>query len=200
WSSDVCSSDLGTVTSRPPPNPNAAYSSWWGVLVVPVVPVDSAELEPSMEVVSSSGDATMSSNASACMHQRPRAASMVTVMVSPWASSVVTRVRRIATATVTSAYAEQAAVVLQLLPPVSVTDEIVGCPPGLGESHAMASRIVAPAGTAWSSASVTSSADDDWIAVPTTPRCATGQSRLAVTAMFRSDQSVTAAASPGSRV
>ncbi len=168
--------------------------------MVPVVPVDSVELEPSLEVVSSSGDATTSSKASACMHQRPRASSMVTVMVSPWSSSVVTRVRRIATATVTPAFTLASGVVVQELSPVSVTDEIVGTPPGLGESHAMASRIVASTGTARSSVSVTSSSDDDWIAVPTTPRCATAQSRLAVAVMFRSDQSVIAAASSGSRV
>src|SRR5690606_7010691 len=98
------------------------------------------------------------------------------------------------------ACAETSGVVLQLLPPVSATPVMAGTPLGLGESQAMASRIVASAGTAWSSVSVTSSSDDDWIAVPTTPRCATGQSRLAVAVMFRSDQSVIAAASSGSRV
>lgn len=99
---------------RPDPNPNTAYRSSRAWPVVAVVPDTIDALEPGVLVAtSSSGDASMSSQASACIAHRERVPpEMVTVMMSPAVSAVVTRHRITATATVVPALAETSGVVV----------------------------------------------------------------------------------------
>src|SRR5690606_3661430 len=114
-----------------------------------------------------------SSYASACIAHRPRASpEIVTVMVSPSSSCVSTRARTTATATVTPESIDTSGVVVQVLPDESTTLAIVGTPPGLGASHAMDTRIVAPTGTSAASVSAKDVVVELAVAVPTVPRCA----------------------------
>src|SRR5690606_6988068 len=76
------------------------------------------------------------------------------------------------TATVSPESIDTSGVVVQVLPDESTTLAIVGTPPGLGASHAMDTRIVAPTGTSSVSVSASDVVVELAVAVPTVPRCA----------------------------